>query len=192
MKKRMICAIAALVLALGSPARAMAAQSGSIRIWLGKAGEVTSGGSVTLYRVGEAVGVGYRLSEAFGGGMVTWEDTLSMSLAAWLAERTDFVGIQLQLDADGYADFTDLSDGLYLLLQEQAVPGHEPMEPILVELPYEGLWNIQVNPRKLPLETPSTGDTALPVLACWGMGLSGFGIALLVRRRNLTEGSVLS
>lgn len=188
MKKRMICALAALMLVLGSSIRASAGETGSIRIWLGQTGEVTSGGSVTLYRVGQAVDGGFRLSQAFGGGLVTWEDTLSMSLAAWLAERTDFVGLQMQLDADGYADYTDLSDGLYLLLQEQPVPGYEPMEPILVELPYEGMWNIQVNPRKIPLEAPDTGDSALPLLACCTMALSGLGIALLVRRRNLAEG----
>lgn len=186
MRKPMICALAVCLLLLGMPLKCLAAEEGSIRVWLGQEGNVVSGGSVVLYEVGQAISGGYRLSEEFGGGAVTWEDSYSMALAAWLAEQAESGGREIQLDADGYGDFTGLTPGLYLLVQGQSVPGYCAIEPFLVEMPYEGEWELQANPRmrKLPAVTPETGDNFFPVLACYAMAASGLGIAVLVRRKN--------
>lgn len=189
MKKIMICVLAAVLMAWGMRLPARATETGSMRISMGREGEVTEGGSVTIYRVGTPISGGYRLTEAFGGGVVAWEDAYSVSLANWLAEQAEYGGTELLLDADGYADFTGLSEGLYLLVQEQPAPGYYPMAPFLVELPYEGQWDLQANPKSQPLPetSPKTGQSPLPVLGCFAMVLSGFGVALLVRQRNLAE-----
>lgn len=189
MKQKLFALLAALAMVLGMPSRCFAAQTGSMRISLGRKEPVTEGGSVTIYLVGTPISGGYRLSEAFGGGAVALEDVYSVALANWLAEQADSGGTQLRLDEAGCADFTGLTEGLYLLVQEKPIPGYYPMAPFLVELPYEGEWDIQANPKEQRLEesSPKTGQSPLPLFACGGLMLSGMGIAILVRRRNTGE-----
>lgn len=189
MKQKVFALLAALVVAMGMPFRCFADQTGSMRVSLGREETVTQGGSVTIYQVGTPISGGYRLQEAFGGGIVALEDVYSVALANWLAEQAESGGRELLLDADGCADFTGLTEGLYLLVQEQTVPGYYPMAPFLVELPYEGEWDIQANPKEQRLGEPSpqTGQSPLPIMACGGLLLSGLAIAILVRRRNTAE-----
>lgn len=191
MKQKLFALLAALAVVLGMPCRCFAAQTGSVRIALGRKEPVTEDGSVTIYLVGTPISGGYRLSETFGGGVVALEDVYSVALANWLAEQADSGGTQLRLDDRGYADFTGLTEGLYLLVQEQPIPGYYPMSPFLVELPYEGEWDIQADPKEQRLEesSPKTGQSPLPLAACGGLMLSGLGIAVLVRRRNTVEGA---
>ena len=186
MKQKLFALIGALAVVLGMPGRCFADQTGSMRVSLGREDTVTKGGSVTIYQVGTAISGGYRLSEAFGGGVVAWEDVYSVALANWLAEQAKSGGTELLLDADGYAGFTGLTEGLYLLVQEQPTPGYYPMAPFLVELPYEGEWDILANPKEQRLgdSSPKTGHGAQPLAACGGLLLSGLGIAILVRRKN--------
>lgn len=189
MKHKLLSALTCLLLLWAVPGRCFA-EEGSMRISLGQEGQVTRGGSVTIYRAGTPISGGYRLTEAFGGGVVAQEDVYSVALAAWLAEQAEFGGTELLLDADGYADFNGLSEGLYLLVQEQATPGYYPMAPFLVELPYQGQWDIQANPKSEPLPEviPQTGQSPLPVLACLAMVYSGLAVALLVRKRRALPG----
>ena len=186
MLRRMICVLFALIVLMGVPLRSEATQVGSIRVVLGKDEEVVSSGSVTLYRAGKAISGGYRLSEAFGGGVVAWEDADSPALAWWLAEQAGAGGTTLLLDADGRADFTGLGTGLYLLVQDQAAEGYYPMVPFLVQLPYEGQWDVQAVPKteRLPEELPKTGQDPTPILAGGGMVFSGLGLVLLAGRRK--------
>lgn len=189
MKQKLFAAVAALAVTLGMAGRCFAVQTGSMRISLGREEEVTEGGSVTIYQVGLPISGGYRLHESFGGGVVALEDVYSVALANWLAEQADSGGTELLLDADGNADFSGLTEGLYLLVQEEQIPGYYPVAPFLVELPYEGEWDIQANPKEQRLGDPSpkTGQSPLPVAACGGLMLSGLAIAILVRRRNSAE-----
>lgn len=189
MKHKLFVLLTALALMWGMALPTLAAETGSMRVSLGQEGQVTQGGSVTIYRVGTPISGGYRLSEAYGGGVVAWEDVYSVALAAWLAELAEYGGTELLLDADGYADFTGLTEGLYLLVQEQPTPGYYPMAPFVVSLPYEGQWDIQANPEQEPLPevNPRTGQSPLPVFACFVMLYSGLGVAILVRKRKLLE-----
>lgn len=189
MRRNIISLLMALLMVLGMNLRCYAAETGSMQVDLGKEGQVTKGGSVTIYRAGTPIAGGYRLTEAFGGGVVALEDVYSVALAAWLAELAEFGGTELLLDADGNADFTGLDEGLYLLVQEQPTPGYYPMAPFVVELPYKGQWDIQANPQSEPLPEviPKTGQSIFPLIAGVTMVYSGLGVAVLVRKRNFTE-----
>lgn len=189
MKQKLFAAIAALAVTLGMAGRCFATQTGSMRVSLGREEEVTEGGSVAIYQVGLPISGGYRLNEAFGGGVVALEDVYSVALAAWLAEQADSGGTKLLLDADGNADFTGLTEGLYLLVQEEQVPGYYPMAPFLVEIPYLGMWDVEADPKEQRLGEPSpkTGQSSVLIVACGGLMLSGLAIALLARQRNTME-----
>lgn len=189
MKQKLFSLLAALAVVLGMPGRCFATQTGSMLVSLGRKDPVTKGGSVTIYQVGQPISGGYRLEDAFGGGMVAMEDVYSVALANWLAEQAESGGTKLRLDENGYADFTGLAEGLYLLVQEEPIPGYYPMAPFLVELPYQGEWDVLANPKEQQLGEPSpkTGESPLPVVACGSLLLSGLGIAILVRRRNTAE-----
>lgn len=191
MKQKLFALLAALVVGLGMPCRCFAAQTGSMLVSLGRKEATTQGGSLTIYLVGTPISGGYRLGDAFGGGVVALEDVYSVALANWLAEQAGSGGTELRLDKNGYADFTGLTEGLYLLVQEEPIPGYYPIAPFLVELPYEGEWDILANPKEQQLgdTSPKTGQSPLPLFACAGLMLSGLGIAILVRRRNTAEAS---
>ena len=184
MLRRMICVLFALIVLMGVPLRSEATQVGSIRVVLGKDEEVVSSGSVTLYRAGKAISGGYRLSEAFGGGVVAWEDADSPALAWWLAEQAGR-GRQLT-DWLRFCDGEPRDCRLYLLVQDQAAEGYYPMVPFLVQLPYEGQWDVQAVPKteRLPEELPKTGQDPTPILAAGGMVVSGRGLVLLAGRRK--------
>lgn len=189
MKQKLFAVLAALTVTLGMVGRCFATQTGSMRVSLCREEEVTEGGSITIYPVGLSISGGYRLLEDFGGGVVALEDVYSVALASWLAEQADTGGTRLLLDADGNADFTGLTEGLYLLVQEEAAPGYYPVAPFLVEIPYLGLWDVEANPKEQRLGEPSpqTGQSFAPIAACGGLALSGLAIAILVRRRNTLE-----
>lgn len=191
MKRKLLRTLTLGLLLLWLPIRCHADQTGSLRVALGQAGQVTQGGSVTLYRVGSPISGGYRLTDGFGGGVIAWEDVYSQALADWLTEQASYGGTELLLDADGYADFPSLGEGLYLLVQKQPSPGYQAMEPFLVPLPYEGQWDIQANPKCEPLSqtNPQTGQRLTPVLCCLMLPVSGLGVAVLVKKRRFLEKS---
>lgn len=161
--------------------RVMAAEeTGSIRVTMQR-GEKTVGGAVTLYRVGEPIPEGYRLSADFGGGIVREEDAQSPHLAQWLAEMAGQQGVSRSLE-DGTAEFNRLEQGLYLLVQTQTQAGYLAVKPFLIELPCEGKWNVQAYPKTQSAEIPATGQSPLPILGGIGMVLSSIGLALCAGR----------
>ena len=186
MLKKMICTLLVLgiVLALGIPVQATE-EAGSIRITLENGQGVVTEGEVALYCVGFPTPEGYRLRKEYGGGIIKEEDALSQSLGMWLAEKaTD--GEQRLLDADGSAEFTDLADGLYLVMQTQTPEGYYPMVPFLIAIPYDGQWELQAYPKteQIPAESPKTGQSPLPILGLIGMVLSGTGLIMCYEDRK--------
>lgn len=151
-----------------------AAQTGSILIH-------TCGGAVALYRVGGINGQSFLLDEAFGGGMVTVEDSFSPNLAAWLAGQAK-TGVVKTPDMQGKVLFSELEPGLYLLSQPSAPAGAIPFEPFLVSIPWDGaLWNVGVDP-VLPEPLPVTEDPARPVPWFVGMAMSALGLFVCLRQ----------
>ena len=184
MFRRMWAAVLAVMLLPGLGLRAMAAEeTGSIRVTMQR-GEKTVGGAVTLYRVGEPIPEGYRLTADFGGGIVREEDAQSPYLAQWLAEMAGEQGASRSLE-DGTAEFTRLERGLYLVVQTETEAGFLAVKPFLVELPCQGQWNVHAYPKtQQAAALPATGQSPLPILGGIGMVLSSIGLALCAGRRR--------
>lgn len=181
MGKRMLCILMAAWLLRGLVQPAAAVETGSITVDWG-----CETGSVTLYKVGTPISGGYMLRREFGGGIITDKDVASAALAQWLYEHAEYEGWTMPADEEGQAEYLRLEEGLYLLIQNQPAQGYYAFLPFLVELPYEGQWHIQANP-KMALygeEQPMTGQGLEPFAGGVGMVLSGMGLLGLTKRRK--------
>lgn len=168
-KSGMLVTLFFLMLHLGIAASA-AEVTGTIRITLD-----TNGGEVTLYPVGTPAASGYRLRGTYGGGYIQEKDANSPMLALWLAETQD-EGVQRILDADGSACFSNLEAGLYLVKHTDEL-ADEVAAPFLVQLPYQGQWEVDATPTKTkPMEQPKTGQDPGIYFGLAGMLLSATGL----------------
>lgn len=180
----LLCIAACLI--AGAPVAAAAENRGSIQIKL-EAGDLpVINGAVTLYQVGIKVEDGYRITEGFGGGIVRQEDADSDKLAQWLAESAGETGMTLLLDADGNAVFSELEEGLYILVQTERMDGFYPIYPVLLTIPKEENWDIQIYREPVPVvtEIPQTGQSPIPFLGVLGMVMSSVGLLLCVRKNR--------
>lgn len=176
---------AVVVLGMGIPVNA-AEGGGTIRVSL-DAGELpVTNGAITLYQVGTPVSDGYRITEGFGGGLVKAEDATSPHLAQWLAEMAGAVGKTVNLDVDGNVTFSNLEDGLYLIVQTERMDGFYPIRSFLMTLPSSGEREIRAYPKTEPiiLENPQTGQPIAPLLGAMGLVASGVGLYLCVDSRR--------
>ena len=84
------------------------------------------------------------------------------------------------LDADGNAVFSNLEEGLYMLVQTERMDGFYPILPMLLTVPCDGRWDVQEyrNPVPVITEIPKTGQTPAPYFGVLGMILSGSGLIL--------------
>ena len=153
---------------------------GSIRIKLEAGDTPVINGAVTLYQVGTRTEEGYRITDHFGGGIVRQDETDSRKLAQWLAETVEENGRSLLLDADGTAVFSDLEQGLYILVQTERIDGFYPIYPILLTMPQEEQWDIELYREPIPVvtEIPKTGQSPIPFFGILGMVLSSIGLLL--------------
>jgi hypothetical protein len=115
---------------------------------------------------------------------------------------------------EGYADFTKLPQGLYLVVQTQASHGYEAIKPFLVSIPLPDgdswIYDVDATPKvgaTIP-DTPDTPDTPdkpdvpdtpdkpvlpqtgqlnwpVPVLACCGVLL--FSVGWVLNRQGKKE-----
>ncbi len=176
MVKKLGRVLAAAVLIWAAAVPAGARTLGSIEVSIG--GPSETGAVVELHRVGEASGEYYRLPDAFGGGVIRREDGCDPELAQWLAGHVGEDGTRRLLDADGKGLFSNLEEGLYLLLQRQAPEGYACALPCLIPVPLEGQWEIRAEPKtaRLLTQSPQTGDSFQPLVWAMGMILSGMGL----------------
>ena len=177
----------AAVLAVGLSLPAEAAQGeGSILVSL-DAGELpVLNGAMTLYTVGVPVEGGYHMVEAFGGGFVRQEDAQSLQLAQWLAENAEEGGRTVNLDVDGNVSFSNLEDGLYLLVQTERMDGFYPVKPFLLTVPGEAGREVRAKPQTEPIvaENPRTGQPITPLLGAMGLVISGVGLYLCAESKR--------
>ena len=186
MRKSILLPVLILLMIHLSPGAAAAQTRGSIRIHLDAGDQAVTNGAVTLYQVGTAASDGYRIAEGFGGGIVKEEDAFSQNLAQWLAESAGETGTTLLLDADGKTVFSNLEEGLYLLVQTERMDGFYPILPILLRIPEGNIWNQQLYRQPAPVitEIPKTGQSPLPFLGVLGMVLSATGLLLCREKRR--------
>lgn len=170
----------------GTMKAAAAEKQGSIRIKLDVGDLPVINGAVTLYQVGTKTEDGYRITDNFGGGIVRLDETNSRKLAQWLAETAEENGRSLLLDADGTAIFSDLDQGLYILVQTERVDGFYPIYPILLTMPQEEQWDVELCREPIPVvtEIPQTGQSPIPFFGILGMMLSSIGLLLCVRKNR--------
>lgn len=177
--------VAALFLS-AIPGAAAAETYGSLQVKL-EAGEMpVINGAVTLFQVGTKVEEGYRIAEGFGGGILRQEDTDSEKLAQWLAETAGETGMTRLLDADGNAVFSELEEGLYILVQTERIDGFYPIYPILMTIPEGDCWDVQIAKEPVPVvtELPKTGQSPIPFFGILGMVLSSAGLLLCARKNR--------
>lgn len=182
--------------------------TGSIQVDLVHAGEPVSGGSLTLYRVGElnAEGTGFVLCSCFVDSGVVLNEVSDPDKAAALAvyvAQQSIEGITLQ--NDGSVCFEGLPAGLYLIVQQESAENFEPICPFLISIPMavNGTYTFAVNASPKvdlqPMETMETTETAdivpslpqtgqlkwpIPVLALAGTVLLAFGLLCCAKRKR--------
>ena len=187
MRKRYLIVFLAVFLML-LPMPANAAGEGSIRIDLIGDGKPISGAEICVFPAGMPIENGYRLTDVFGGGMITQLDVFSPELAAWLSQRAAG-GWRDITDSSGTVTFWDLDEGLYLITQPQACGGYSPFEPFLVTIPWDGYeWSITAVPQtERQIEViPDTSDPGVLDRSLRWLLISGTGLlALLPFRKRL-------
>ena len=152
------------------------AATGTIRVHI--AGE----GKITLYRVGVLERDHYLLSDEHGGGEVTFDDVLRPELAARLASRASG-GISRETK-DGVAEFSGLSEGLYLAVR---TAGDGDFEPVLISLPWDGdTWYLDIKSEKTEqlIDIPQTGDRSIVVVSSWIMCAAMIGLLVIGSRKK--------
>ncbi len=181
MIRKVVCGFFAAALLMGAGVQTRAANRfGSIQVSLDVGELPVNNGSLTLHHVGLPVQEGYRIADDFGGGLVKAEDAESVYLAQWLAESADGAGKKVNLDVDGNVAFSNLEEGLYLVIQTERTDGFYPIKPTLITLPDENQWDVRIQkaPDPIILDNPQTGQQPWPVLAAMGLVGSGVGIYL--------------
>ena len=221
MRKHVISGLLALLFLLALPLSAAAhavpdeSRNGhcSITISMTYKGKAVRGGTLALYKVGDVAEDDGNYSfvpvEEIQADIPEFGDIESPDLAGRLAELkgklTPVTSDPVTVDRDGNATFSDLTFGLYLVVQKTAAPGYGKTAPFLVSVPYlyadEYQYDVTSQPKTdlerevKPTAPPSTGGWnqlpqtgqlwwPVPVLACAGLGCIAVG---LFRRREARD-----
>lgn len=182
-------------------------KKGSITITMRMGEKTVSGGTLTMYRVGEVVeddgNYSFQPTGDFAGCGESFEDVSASTLPKNLAKYAKKItGTTKYIGTDGKVSFSNLKVGLYLFVQNKAASGYNKAAPFLVSLPYmeaDGRYNYSVdaspkveltkpsNPRDPKL--PQTGQLnwPVPVLAIAGLTLFAAGWALYYGKRKDPE-----
>ena len=227
MRKHVISGLLALLFLLALPLSAAAhavpdeSRNGhcSITVSMTYKGRAVVGGTLALYKVGDVAEDDGNYSfvpvEAIQADIPEFGDIESPDLAGRLAalegKLTPVTSNPVTVDRDGSATFSNLTFGLYLVVQKTAASGYGKIAPFLVSVPYlyrdEYQYEVTSQPktdleREVPTKPtspatppPSSGGGKLPqtgqlwwpvpVLTCGGLGCIVVG--LLRRRRDGDE-----
>lgn len=222
MGKRIISILTALLILCGLPVTALAhavpeeTRKGSITVTMRIGDTLVSGGSLTLYRVGEVHEDDGNYSFVPTGDFTDCGVSLDLvqspesaeGLAAY-AKDHKLTGTTRTVGKDGKVTFSNLELGLYLLVQTRAARGYSKVSPFLVTVPYaeDGVYIYEVDAdTKMELEKepkptappspphnggklPQTGQLNWPVsvLAILGMTLFAAGWVLRFGKRENNE-----
>jgi len=176
--KRAAAAVLLFVLAAATAVGAKADGRCTIHLLFSRDGTPISGGTVTLYAVSDFV-------ENCGAESA---DALSR-----YAKENNLPGDTKPIDSAGTVCYPGLSPGRYLLVQDSAPPGYEPMSPFLADLPMtvgdECLHEVFASPKMavsvscdVVTDVPKTGDARYPGL--WIMCALLSGLLLFIARKT--------
>ena len=182
MLKRLAVLFSALLFLVLIPVAVYASGEGTIQIDLKGGDKPIQGAQVRLYFAGTPIEGGYRLTESFGGGVITQLDVFSPELADWLVKRASG-GWRGTTDKEGTLRFQGLDEGLYLVTQPKGKGGYQPFAPFLIMSPWDGdQWNITATPKteKEITVVPDTSDPGTVDKGLLGMALSGTGLIILL------------
>lgn len=180
-------------------------QNGTITFNVRYDGKPVSGGSLTIYRVGDIVeddgDYVFRLTSVIDDKQSIVEDPQDLALAkkvAEIAQAAKVPATTVEID-DGKAYFPDVATGLYVVVQLEVNEGFEAMSPFLISVPQfkDGQYtlNVVANP-KTPVETipettkptepkddkiPQTGQLNWPVPMLVAGGLLLFALGWYLR-----------
>ena len=218
MRKHVISGLLALLFLLALPVSAAAqsvpdeSRNGhcSITVSMTYKGKAVCGGTLALYKVGDVAEDDGNYSfvpvEEIQADIPEFGDIESPDLAGKLckleSKLTPVTDLPKKVGEDGNATFSDLTFGLYLVVQKTAASGYGKTKPFLVSVPYlyadEYQYEVTSQPKTdlerevKPTAPPSPGGGKklpqtgqlwwpVPVLACAGLGCIAVG---LFRRRE--------
>lgn len=182
--KRIVPLLLSLLLLLSLPLNVGAEEfdlekTGTIRVQLRDVyfPDTPIGGTLVLHKVGDAQAVNsnlaFSLTGDFSGSGVSLTDPNASGLAQMLAdyaEENTLQGHSVQADTQGFAAFSGLSAGLYLVMQTEAVEGYLTVAPFLVSLPmYSGesgswIYSVDAAPK---VQRPSRDPVSVTVVKKW-------------------------
>lgn len=194
-----IISLFVVILLLSVPGVWAAEQTGSISVRMAYGGQPVPGGTITLYRVA-ALGDDWRYVPApeFVDCGTDLNGVLSPADAERLsghAAENGITGQTRELGTDGFALFSPLEPGLYLLVQVEAGHGYLPVKPFLVGVPQQlgGMLCHQVDasPKCAPEPDapgspglPQAGQLRWPVPLMTALGLFFLAGGLLLYRKE--------
>ena len=135
-----------------------------------ESGKAISDGTLTLYQAAQAEltdgEIKLTYTEAFSRCGMTLADaekseTEKKALAAGLeayVKQNDIKGQSVEVDRNGHAEWTDLEQGLYLIVQTGQADGYAPIQTFLISVPetVDGAYIYEINAK------PKTGTVDTP------------------------------
>ncbi len=185
----------------------------SLTLYSDEAEEAVTDGALTLYEVAELTlddgNMAYNKTASFAGfaGELDVEDTgLASELSAYVSSN-GATGTTKSISSDGTVTFSDLTVGLYLIVQTTQSTGYYTIDPFLVTLPLaqDDVWvytvnaspKVEVNPEPetttepgpttspIPDKTlPQTGQLFWPIPILTGAGILLIVVGVVMRRKK--------
>lgn len=190
-------------------------RKGTITVEMEYEGQAVTGGTLTVYRVGEIQesdgNYSFGKTDAMKNLAGSYEDIESAALAESIAafvEKEQISAYATTKNQNGKAVFSDVELGLYLIVQSEASEGYEALNPFLIAVPMnegghyvyeitaEGKFQLQQKPKPVTPDNPTdptlpqTGQLnwPIPVMAVLGLCLFAAGWLLRFgRKKNCYE-----